>query len=125
MERKISAKYIRIGKIGSLVHRITCIVLSASSLQDWLYALLPGFFFIIIARITKEKIGFGDGLVLLILGNFLSYKELLYVLQSALIFMMMFSILMLISKKADGKCKIPFLPFLWMSHTLLWRLCYG
>lgn len=124
-ERRIKNSYLKIGEVGSMIHRGVHLILGISSLSEWVYGLIPGLLLIIIAKLTEEKIGYGDGILLLILGNFMYFTEVWKLLQTAFLFVMIFSILLVISKKGDRKCEIPFLPFLWMSHTLLWGLGNG
>lgn len=123
-ERKITDSYLRIGEIGSLIHRVIWFLSGISSFSEWIYGLLPGVFLLIVAKLTGEKIGYGDGILLLILGNFLHFKEVWMLLQTALLLLMIFSFSLIFSKKADKKCEIPFLPFLWLAHTILWGFGY-
>ena len=124
-ERKVNVVYLRIGEIGGICYRIITFYFKSNILEDWMYAMLPGIFFLITAKLTKEKLGLGDAIVLLILGNVLHFHEIRFLLLTAMMLTILFSVLLLIGRKADGKYEIPFLPFLWMSHTLMWGLYYA
>ena len=107
-----------------IIFNLVNIVIGTFSLEKRMLALVPGILFLVFAKVTQEKIGLGDGIVLLVLGNFLNVDELWNILQGALILLMIFSILLLCAKKASKNCQIPFLPFLWLSQTILWGLGY-
>lgn len=123
-ERTIQNSYLGIGEIAGVIFNIVMIVAGNFSLKNRMLALLPGILFLIMTAITKEKIGHGDGMILWVLGNFLDIEELWYILQGALLLLMIFSVLLLCTKKAFHNCQIPFLPFLWMSQTILWGISY-
>ena len=91
--------------------------------KGWI-AFIPGVIILVLAGITGEKIGFGDGWLVIILGNFMSIVEIIRLLQLAIILTFMFSVIILCGKKATKTYQIPFLPFLWLSHLFLWRLGY-
>lgn len=123
-ERKIQNLYLKIGGMLGIIFNLVNIVIGTFSLEKRMLALVPGILFLVFAKVTQEKMGLGDGIVLLVLGNFLNVDELWNILQGALILLMIFSILLLCAKKASKDCQIPFLPFLWLSQTILWGLGY-
>lgn len=123
--RKIKNSYLMTGELSGVFFQIMNFFGGTFSLRERILALLPGLFFLVFAKITKEKIGYGDGMVLWILGNFLDIGELWYLLQGAMLLLMIFSIILLCTKKAFENCRVPFLPFLWMSQTILWGVVYG
>lgn len=123
-ERKLLTSYLKIGGSLGIIFNLASILVGTFSLKERILALLPGIFFLIFAKVTREKIGFGDGIILLILGNFFNTDQIWYVLQGALVLLMIFSILLLCTKRASGNCQIPFLPFLWLSQTILWGMGY-
>lgn len=86
---------------------------------------IPGVLFLIYARLTKEKVGYGDGIMLLILGGCLSGWNLWMVWIWASFLSMLWAGLLLIRKKAARNTQIPFVPFLWTAHVLVWGMTYG
>lgn len=124
-ERKIQDSYIKLGGCLGIFLNITDILMGTFSLNDRIAALLPGVLFLILAEITKEQIGFGDGMILGVLGNILKAEEMIFILGSAMMLLMLYSVFLLQIKKVFENCQIPFLPFLWISHTLLWGIKYG
>lgn len=122
--KRIKNSYLWIGGILGVISKIVGIVWDKYSIVDWLWALLPGILLLIVAKVTKEKIGLGDGWVVLILGNYLSVIEICYVFQTALLGTIIFFVINLCRKKITRKYELPFLPFLWGSYTFLWGLGY-
>ena len=123
-KKKIKTIYLIVGGILGLIFNMVKIGTKTFLFKQWLIALFPGAVFLIYAKITGEKIGFGDGMILLILGNFYYISEICIILEISLIFLILFSTILLCSRKVSVDYQIPFLPFLWISHTLLWGLGY-
>lgn len=84
-----------------------------------LFAILPGLILIIISKVSKELIGMGDGIMVIFSGVLSGYKEAIMILSVALIFAAVFSLILLVMKKANRKTKIRFVPFLLVSHSLV------
>ena len=121
-KKKISNCYLWIGGIIGFIFSITECVKEAGKVMAWLIAFIPGVVVLALAKITKEKIGMGDGWVVIILGNFMTVFEICILLQIAIVLADIFSLILLCRKRVSVSYSIPFLPFLWMSHFLLWRL---
>lgn len=121
-KKKIKNTYLITGGIMGGIFNIVKIGEGNFFFGQWLMALLPGVVFLIFAKMTGEKIGLGDGMVLLVLGNFYNLGEVCIILQWALIFLSIISTALWCSRKVSGDYRIPFLPCLWISHTLLWRI---
>lgn len=124
-ERKIGNIYLAVGAVGGLVFCMLKILTEKFSFEERIMAWIPAVIFLVFAKLLEEKIGVGDGLLLWILGNYYSIGELWFLLRISFVLLLIFSILLLSSKKAFKGCQIPFLPFLWTAHTLWWGLQYG
>ena len=124
-ERKIGNIYLAVGAVGGLAFCILEILMGDFSFKKRMMAWIPAVIFLFLAKLWKEKIGFGDGLLLWVLGNYFSIGELWFLLRITFVLLLIFSILLLSSKKAFKECQIPFLPFLWTAHTLWWGLQHG
>lgn len=122
--KKIENNYLCIGGILGFIFRVVSLSEGGVTVREWSSALIPGILLLIIAKATNEKIGYGDGLVFLILGNFFMISEVWMILQTAIFLVMIFSFILVCSKKVFKEYQIPFLPFLWISHMLLWGLNY-
>lgn len=75
-------------------------------------ALLPGVFFLLTGFFTGEKVGYGDGLLLVILGLLLGAYRCFLILIIGLVFSAFVSLFLLLLRKAGRRSQIPFAPFL-------------
>jgi leader peptidase (prepilin peptidase)/N-methyltransferase len=75
-------------------------------------ALLPGFLFWVISYVTREKVGYGDGWILLLIGLFIGVAKCMAVLMAALFAESVFLIIMMALQKIHGDNQVPFVPFL-------------
>lgn len=122
--KKIKLWYLWLGGIGGVFCRIREFFMGNILLQEWILCLLPGIFFLIFAKKDSEKIGDGDGWLLIVLGNCFSGKQLLCLFYLSVLLSAVYSFLLLLMKRADRKTQIPYLPFLWLSDIILWGLEY-
>lgn len=122
--RRIKNIYLALGGIPGFIITWLQIANEKIFLWEWICGLIPGMFFLVYAKASKERVGLGDGMVLLVLANFFRCYELFQVLCIALIFMILFSVVVLCMGRIFRDCEIPFLPFLWMSHSVLWGFHY-
>ena len=83
----------------------------------WVY-LLPGVLFLCYRLIVKKGIGYGDGVLLCILGICLGEKvwQVWYI---SLLLVSSLSVILMILKKADRSSKIAYYPFLWAAHFII------
>lgn len=72
-----------------------------------------------IAVVTREAIGYGDGLALGVCGIYLGLCGTILLLFCALLFCSAVSLFLLVVKKRPGKETIPFLPYLFLSYGCL------
>ncbi|MDE5866818.1 MAG: prepilin peptidase [Lachnospiraceae bacterium] len=75
-------------------------------------SLLPGVFFLLLGFCTREKVGYGDGLMLIILGLFLGFFRCFLILCVGLIFSSVFALILLIFRKVGRNSRLPLIPFL-------------
>lgn len=84
-----------------------------------LFAALGGAFIgviiLVLSKLTRGGIGMGDGLLLIVTGLFLGIWKNTELLLGSFFLAALFSISLLIAKKADRKKEIPFIPFLLLS----------
>ena len=73
---------------------------------------LPGILLIVLARITEQSIGYGDGVLLAELGLLTGVGKCMLILAAALAMAGIFSLGIVVVKKVDRRYKIPFVPFL-------------
>ncbi|MBR6093407.1 MAG: prepilin peptidase [Lachnospiraceae bacterium] len=89
--------------------------------KDVVYAVIgaiPGAVVLLLAYATGEKIGYGDGFVLMASGVLLGLRMNLLMLLFGLFLAAINSVWILIRKKGNRKTQIPFVPFLLPGLTL-------
>lgn len=77
-----------------------------------------GVVLLVISKFTAESIGYGDGLVVMVMGLYMGIWDSLSILFWGLLFASIFSIILVNVKKRGWKSKIPFVPFLLLSYVV-------
>lgn len=91
------------------------------SVLDILIALIPGIICLVLAKISREAIGYGDGILLLSLGSMCSISKLLSTCFWGTAFAGIVAMVLLIVFHKKGCYQIPFVPFLllgWLMETI-------
>lgn len=83
---------------------------------------LPGLFLLAVARITG-KAGYGDGLVMIVLGVGFGYLVSVVLLCVSLFLLSLCSIALLLCRRVRGNTRMPYLPFLTAAY--LCALCWN
>lgn len=71
-----------------------------------------GIIFLLISRASGESFGYGDSILILILGIFLGFWNIMYLLLGAFSMAAVFSAVMMIKHRFNRKSSFPFVPFL-------------
>ncbi len=79
------------------------------------YSLLPGIALISMSFISRQSIGYGDGLMMMAVGPVLGIYQMIFGVCLAFFISAIFSLVMLVLRKADKKTCFPFMPFLAIS----------
>lgn len=82
-----------------------------------LLGMLPGAVLLVTAWIT-EKMGYGDGIVLLMIGGMTGYRGSLLVLCMGSFFASIFCVVLLAVRKVKKHSRIPYVPFLTGAYVL-------
>lgn len=86
---------------------------------DWVLAAggaLIGVFCLIVSKLTRQGFGYGDSLLILILGVFIGIWHIISVLLIAFLSSSVYSIFLLIIGKKGPKYSYPFIPFLVLGY---------
>jgi len=78
---------------------------------------LPGWILLILAWISGESIGFGDGWLFVVTGIFLGWRKNAVLLLGSLIFAGVFSIFCLVLKKKEKNDRIALAPFVLAAYV--------
>ena len=93
-------------------------ILSGTALPlEILPGFLPGILCLLIAKLSKEAIGYGDAFMLIAIGTFCLITELLFLLLCGFLIAGTVSILLLVLKKRNKKEEIPLIPFLLSGYV--------
>lgn len=76
-----------------------------------------GIVFLLASRVTGESFGYGDSILIMIMGGFLGFWDILSLLTAAFLLAAVFSVIMLVWKKFNRKTAFPFVPFLMIAYT--------
>ena len=80
--------------------------------------LAVGLVILLIGRITREKIGYGDGAVICAAGPALGFFEVCTMLGIAMFLLLFYSLVMLARGRLKKNSRVPFLPFLFAGFVL-------
>lgn len=83
--------------------------------REWMsigLALIPGVVCLILGYVTRQAVGYGDGILICALGMFYSVEELLAICMIAIFFAGIVGLVLLVAFKKKGSYEIPFVPFL-------------
>jgi leader peptidase (prepilin peptidase) / N-methyltransferase len=100
--------------IGVLGFFIRCVL--NCDVMDGLLGTVIGMLLLLIGKITRQSIGYGDGLVFISIGMLIGIKQVTMVLFASLLLAFIYSIVLLIFKKVRRKTSFPFVPFIFLSY---------
>lgn len=100
------------GFLVALGIEMWCIWKGLESVAGIAESLLPGVFLLLLSFCTREKVGYGDGLLLIVLGLFLGFFRCFLILCIGLIFSSAFALILLLFCKAEKNSRLPLVPFL-------------
>ena len=111
-KREIPISLIMLGLISSFGINMWKLFEKTIFAADIGISLLPGLFFLLISFCTKEKIGYGDGLILIISGLVLGFYQCFLGLCISLICSSVFAIFLLVLHRVEKNSGLAFVPFL-------------
>lgn len=76
------------------------------------FSLIPGMGFFLLSFLTGEKVGYGDGWVLLMIGLFVGFYRCFLIMILGLVVESAVAVVLLVAKKIRRDKEIPFSPFL-------------
>lgn len=109
--RRVPLAVVWLGMLTAVCLQISG-AMGETSLLTAVISLLPGMGFFLLSFLTREKVGYGDGWVLLMIGLFTGVYRCFLILLVGLIAESVAAILLIAVRKAKRDWEIPFLPFL-------------
>lgn len=111
IRKEIPLVVVWVGMTAALVLR-ACGAVGDGTWISALLAVLPGAAFWLLSLITREKVGYGDGWVLMMIGLFAGLQRCFLILLAGLVAESAVAMVLLAAGKAAGDREIPFVPFL-------------
>ena len=121
IHKKIPLAAVWLGMLAAVCLRVGG-VMGDVSLSSIVLSLLPGAIFFVLAFVTREKVGYGDGWVLLMIGLFLDPFRCFFVLLAGLFMESAAALILLVLRKIRRDKEIPFCPFLLLGMGVM--LCF-
>ena len=90
--------------------------------QDWrLYVIgiLIGILLLLAGRFCGGCIGTADGIMTAVIGGMIGYQDTLLLLMNGILAAAVFSILLIVIKKAGRRTTIPFIPFMLLGYIMV------
>ena len=91
---------------------------------DVFWGLLPGAVLLGVSKLSREALGMGDALLMLVLGIYLGLEAALDVLLLALFLAAVWAGILIVVGKKGRNYAFPFLPFLLIGYVGRWLLCH-
>lgn len=105
--------------IATIILSVCALFSSSLSILDRVFGLLLGLAMVLLSKATGGKIGIGDGMVLGVTGIGLGFWSNMELFALALSMAAVFSIGLIILRRANRSTAIPFMPFLFLSYIIL------
>lgn len=111
--KKISVYALVCGGMLSVIYQIF-----VGNMDLWLLSggIMTGILFLFISRMTQEGMGYGDSILILILGIYLGFHQLIIVLSMSFFLLLCVSIPVLWCRKMSREYTLPFIPFLTVGY---------
>ncbi|SER89071.1 prepilin peptidase [Lachnobacterium bovis] len=90
-----------------------------SVLMNTAISLIPGIILFLVSKYTNQMIGYGDTMVIVVLGLYLDVKNLMGLIVLAFFIAGLVALYEFIIRKKDKKHEIPFVPFLFISYVII------
>lgn len=84
--------------------------------EIWLAGVATGICFILFSKWTQEALGYGDGILIMVLGSFLGMWKIAMLLVIAFSVSGVIAIVGMIMKKWKRDARLPFIPFLLVGY---------
>lgn len=113
--RKVPAEILVLGGIGVIVYQF---LFQTHDIYLIIGGALVGILFLFISKVTKEAVGYGDSLAILILGLYMGLWKLLELLTVTFSLFIPAGIICLLTGRLRKKASFPFYPFLTGGYLL-------
>lgn len=105
--------------LGGILATAFCVSVEDVPMELCIAGLLTGAGFLLVSRVTKEAVGYGDSWILCTAGAYLGIWKLIEVLVTAWILLAIAAMICLIWKKWSRKAALPMVPFLTAGYVIM------
>lgn len=88
-------------------------------LETILFSMIIGVTLLVAAKISNQRIGYGDGIIFLILGLWIGFWDGISLLFFSLILSSIISVYLIIVRRKGRDYRIPFIPFVTAAYIIL------
>lgn len=88
-------------------------------IEKRIIAMLPGMILLIVSMITKQQIGYGDGMIILIMGLYIDIDDILSIVLSSFLLSSIAAIILMTVFKKKKNFEMSFSPFLLIGYGLV------
>lgn len=114
--RKVSIKLLLLFGAAALVNTI---FLQRTDVVSAIFGMIPGIILLLLGKLTRESVGYGDGCIIIIIGVFLGINKTIELIMTALFMAAIYSVFLISCKKAGRKKEMPFVPVLLIAFLLM------
>lgn len=122
--KTISSRYLQLGTLFGILILTRMLNQKSITVEKGIFSLIPGVLLLLFGKATKEKIGYGDGWLMIIMGMCLGDMGVWYLCQLSFLLSAIFSIVMMGIRRESKDNQIPFVPFIGISYLILWGMKY-
>lgn len=119
IKKEIPLVVVWIGLLTGIILRTVGIMEKENGLA-LVFSLIPGILFWMISFVTREKVGYGDGWVLLMIGVFAGFLRCFLTLLIGLVLESVILLVLLMLHKIQKDGEVPFVPFLLLGLGVVW-----
>lgn len=105
---------------GSVLAAVYCLIFQR---EQWILStmgLLVGAGFVLISKVTREGLGYGDSIMICVLGIYLGLWALLEILLITWGLASVAAVVILMKRKSSRKAAIPLVPFITIGYLVMW-----
>lgn len=111
--KKIPIWLLSVGAGGIILFHIFC---KNINLFSTLGGIGLGMICLLISKVTKEALGYGDSILICLLGSYVGFINILWIITTAFGLAGIFSLIFFVGKNRYKEKAIPFIPFLAISY---------
>lgn len=116
--RQIHPVILLVSGVLSVVTGAAAVITGGTEILSWSAGVLPGVFLLLTAKASREAVGYGDGLALVVTGLYMDSLNTFNLFIAALFLSAMAAIFMIVIRRSGRKDVMPFIPFLFLGYCL-------